>query len=314
MTVGVLLTPDRSAPHVVDDAVEQASMARDAGVRQVWLGQQLDLDSLAVAAVIGATVPDVAVGTSVVPINPRHPLILAASAQTAQAAARGRFSLGLGLGVAMLEQMTFDIPTDHAAHRLREYLTVLRAVRDAGTVDFRGRYVTAADPHVMPVSLPAAAPYPIYVAAMGPHTLQVTGELADGTLPYAGPRTLEEFIVPTLATASADAGRPMPRVFGLVSVAVTADDEVSAARAMAGETMAMYDQVPSYQRINAREGVDSVVDLALIGTAEHIARGLSRYRNAGATDLLLMPVLSGRDHLRRVCELAAEISELPAKV
>ena len=36
---------------------------------------------------------------------------------------------------------------------------------------------------------------PVYVAAMGPKALRVTGELADGTLPYlAGPRTIAEFI------------------------------------------------------------------------------------------------------------------------
>ncbi|MCV7135944.1 TIGR03564 family F420-dependent LLM class oxidoreductase [Mycobacterium hodleri] len=309
MTTGVLLTPDRSAEHVVDDAVEQASLARDIGVRHVWLGQQLDLDAVAVAGMIGAMVPGLAVGTSVVPINPRHPLILAAAAQTAQSASRGHFSLGVGLGVAMLEEWAFAIPTDHAAARLREYLTVLPAVRDTGTVEFRGRHVTAVDPRVMPVALPSAAPYPIYVAAMGPRTLQVTGEFADGTLPYAGPRALEEFIVPTIGKAAADAGRPAPRVFGLVSVAVTGSSarDVERARAVATETMAMYDQVPSYQRINAREGVDSVVDLALIGSEEHVARGLARYVDAGATDLLLMPVQTGRDELRRVCELAAGI-------
>lgn len=307
MTTGVLLTPDRSAAHVVDDAVEQASMAFDAGVRQVWLGQQLDLDAIAVAGVIGAMVPGIAVGTSVVPINPRHPLIVAAAAQTAQSATHGRFSLGLGLGVAALEQLAFAIPTSHVAQRLREYLTVLRAVRDTGTVDFHGTHVTAVDPQVMPVALPSAPSYPLYVAAMGPQTLQVTGELADGTLPYAGPRTLEEFIVPTIAKAAADVGRPAPRIFGLVSVAVTDADGVAGARAVAAETMAMYDQVPSYQRINAREGVDSVVDLALIGDEEYVARGLARYVDAGATDLLLMPVQTGRDELRRVCEVAAGI-------
>jgi F420-dependent oxidoreductase-like protein len=305
MTAGVLLVPNRSVEHVVDDAVEQASLAHGAGVRQVWLGQQLDLDAVAVAGVIGAMVPGLAVGTSVVPINPRHPLIVAAAAQTAQSASHGRFSLGLGLGVAPLEEPTFGIATDHAAQRLREYLTVLRAVRDTGTVDFHGAHVTAVDPHVMPVALPSAPPYPIYVAAMGPQTLRVTGELADGTLPYAGPRTLEEFVVPSIAKAAADAGRPSPRVFGLVSVAVT--DDVEGATAVAAETMAMYDQVPSYQRINAREGVNSVVELALIGSAEHVARGLARYRDAGATDLLLMPIQSDREALRRVCELAAGI-------
>jgi F420-dependent oxidoreductase-like protein len=309
MAAGVLLTPNRSAEYVVDDAVAQASIAFDTGVRQVWLGQQLDLDAIAVAAVIGAGVPGIAVGTSVVPINPRHPLTVAAAAQTAQSASHGRFSLGLGLGVAILEEIAFGLPTKHAAQRLREYLTVLAAVRDTGTVEFRGTHLTAVDPQVMPVALPSAAPYPLYVAAMGPQTLQVTGELADGTLPYAGPRSLEEFIVPTIGKAAADAGRPAPRVFGLVSVAVTESDEATAAaRAVAVETMAMYDQVPSYQRINAREGVASVVDLALIGNAEHVARGLARYLDAGATDLLLMPVLSGHDELRRVCELAAGVS------
>lgn len=304
MTTGILLTPDRSADHVVDDTVAQARLARDAGVRQVWLGQQLDLDAIALAGLIGALVPDLAVGTSVVPINPRHPLVMAAAAQTAQSAAGGRFSLGLGLGVAILEQLAFGVSTDHVGQRLREYLTVLRAIRDEGTVNFHGNHLTAVDPHVMPVALPSAVPYPIYVAAMGPQALRATGELADGTLPYAGPRTLDEVIVPAIAAAAADVGRPAPKVFGLVNVAVT--DDIDVARAVAAETLAMYDQVPSYQRVNAREGVSSVADLALIGSAQHVRKGLRRYLDAGATDLVLMPVLTGREALRRVCEVASD--------
>ena len=44
MTTGVLLTPDRGATNVVAATVEQARAVYDAGVRQVWLGQQLDYD------------------------------------------------------------------------------------------------------------------------------------------------------------------------------------------------------------------------------------------------------------------------------
>jgi len=258
-----------------------------------------------VCSVLGALVPGLAVGTSVVPINPRHPLLVTAAAQTAQAASGGRFSLGLGLGVKMLEELTFGISKDQAAQRLREYLKVVLAVRDTGTVEFRGEHIVAVDPQVMPVALPGQAPYPVYVAAMGPRTLQVTGELADGTLSYAGPRTLEQFVVPAITAAAAGAGRPAPRIFGLLSVAVT--DDPDAARAVAAQTLAIYDQVPSYQRINQREGVDSVVDLALIGSAGDIAAGLQRYLDAGATDLLLMPIESGRDAWHRVCDLAAGI-------
>jgi alkanesulfonate monooxygenase SsuD/methylene tetrahydromethanopterin reductase-like flavin-dependent oxidoreductase (luciferase family) len=45
----------------------------------------------------------------VVPVNPRHPLIVAALAQNAQAS-DGRFSLGLGLGAPDIERQTFGIP------------------------------------------------------------------------------------------------------------------------------------------------------------------------------------------------------------
>jgi alkanesulfonate monooxygenase SsuD/methylene tetrahydromethanopterin reductase-like flavin-dependent oxidoreductase (luciferase family) len=150
----------------------------------------LDYDAIGLASVIGTAIPDVAVGTSVVPINPRHPLLVAAAAQTAQAATHGRFSLGLGLGVPFLAESVFGLTTSNTVQRLREYLTVLRAIRDDRTVDFHGSQLTAVDPSVLPVALAGATPFPLYVAAMGLRALQVTGELADGTLPArAGPRT-----------------------------------------------------------------------------------------------------------------------------
>jgi alkanesulfonate monooxygenase SsuD/methylene tetrahydromethanopterin reductase-like flavin-dependent oxidoreductase (luciferase family) len=82
MTTGVVLFPNPRSSNLVDDVVAQASRAYDLGVRQVWLGQQHDHDAMALAALVGAAVPGLGVGTSVVPINPRHPLIVASLAQT----------------------------------------------------------------------------------------------------------------------------------------------------------------------------------------------------------------------------------------
>src|SRR5690349_4261798 len=137
------------------------------------------------------------VGTFVVPINPRHPLVVASAAQTAQAATGGNFSLGLGLGAHGPEQQAFGTAWPDTITRLREHLQVLRSILDTGAVDFHGRQFTAAP--AWPVTVAGGSPLPVYVAAMGPKALRVTGELADGTLPYlAGPRTLEQFIVPTI--------------------------------------------------------------------------------------------------------------------
>ena len=76
---------------------------------------------------------------------------------------------------------------------------------------------------------------------MGPKALQATGELADGTLlALAGPRTIAEFIVPTIARAATDGGRPSPRVIAMVSVAVTAgtDTDTETARSAAATVWA----------------------------------------------------------------------------
>jgi alkanesulfonate monooxygenase SsuD/methylene tetrahydromethanopterin reductase-like flavin-dependent oxidoreductase (luciferase family) len=98
MPTGIVLGAQSNAANVVDDVVSQARRAYQLGVRQIWLAQQFDHDAIALAGLIGAAVPGLGGGTSVVPINPRHPLIVASLAQTAQAAAHGHFSLGLGLG------------------------------------------------------------------------------------------------------------------------------------------------------------------------------------------------------------------------
>jgi F420-dependent oxidoreductase-like protein len=304
MATGVLIAPDRGAANLVDDALDKARAARDAGLSQLWLGQQLDYDAIGLATVIGTAIPDIAVGTSVVPINPRHPLIVAAAAQTAQAATHGRFSLGLGLGVPFLEEAVLGLSTHSTIQRLREYLTILRAIRDERTVDFHGTHLTAVDPSVLPVALAGATPFPLYVAAMAPRALQVTGELADGTIPAnAGPRTIEEFIAPTITRAATDAQRPAPRIIAMIPVAVT--DDVDAARAAAAATMALYDSIPSYQKVYAREGVSSGVELAVIGSAQPVTRRLKSYLDAGATDVALLPLQTEPDELRRLYEVAA---------
>ncbi len=308
MPTGVIVSPDRSSANVIDNVVSTARAAHEAGVRQVWLPQNFNYDAMALAALVGLAVPGLGVGTAVVPINPRHPLIIASGAQTAQAASHGNFSLGLGLGAPSIEQKAFGISAANTVQRLREHLLVQRSIQQNGTVDFHGEELTAVDPGVMPVSLALAGgtPFPVYVAAMGPRALRVTGELADGTIPnLAGPRTIEQFIVPTIRQAAADAGRPSPKIIAMVQVAVT--DDAGTVRAEAAGRLAFYETVPSYRKVLNREGVAKAADLAVIGDARAVTGQLRTYLDAGATDVLLVPLQAEPDDLRRVWDLAAAL-------
>ena len=305
MTTGVVLNPSPNAANAVDDVVAQARRAAEIGVRQVWFSQQFSHDAISLAGLVGAAVPNLGVGTFVVPINPRHPLIVSTLAQTAQAAAHGNFSLGLGLGAKAIETEAFGTTWSNPAGRLREHLQVLRSIFDTGAVDFHGTEITCVAPD-WPVALAGGTPIPLYVAAMGPKALRVTGELADGTLPYlAGPRTLDEFIVPTISGAAAAAGRPAPRVIAAVPVVVSDDEDE--ARRVANEELAFYESIPSYATVIAREKADKAGDLAAVGPATKVAAQLRRYLDAGATELVLAPMRSDAGDPERLWEVAAAL-------
>jgi len=315
MRIGVSLPSgaEERAPGVnkIDSLVELSREAATAGVSSVWISQQFDHDALSVAAVIGHEVPGLDVGTSVVPIFARHPVVVSAQAQTAQAASHGRFTLGLGLGAPQFVEPVFGVSFARPIRHLREYLTVLGSLLATGSVDFAGETLTAATP--MPAALAGAEPrVPVVVAAMGPQALRATGELADGTLPYlAGPKALAEFIVPTISQAARAAGRPSPRIVVALAAVVTADAE--AVRATAAEQMSFYLNVPSYRAVLEREGIDHPVELAVIGDEETVAATIDSYIQAGATEIVLTNTgLNTAADRRRTWQLAGELNRRSA--
>ncbi len=304
--IGIALNPDPAAANTVDDLLERSRFVQRAGIDRVWFAQRFDFDSLSVAAVVGAAVPGLHVGTSVVPINPRHPLVVASQAQTAHAASHRRFTLGLGLGARDLEEPAFGVPTDRPIRRLREYLTVLRSVLTTGTVDFTGETVTAAPR--LPAAVAGGENPDIVVAAMGPQALAVSGELADGIVPFlAGPRALGDDIMPRVEKAARAAGRPRPRVITGVAVVVTADPD--RVRAEAAERMAFYDAIPSYRSVLDREGVASAADLVVTGSETEVEAQLRRYVDAGATEFLITQTdLGGAEDERATWRFLGSIS------
>lgn len=312
MSIGVALAADTDpavTPNYVDAIVDLAKEAAAAGFGAAWFGQRFDYDATTLAALVGREVPGLLVGTSAIPIFGRHPLAVAANAVTAQAATAGRFRLGLGLGAKAFIEGPYGEAYERPIARLREYLRAVVPAVTTGRTELRGELLTAVTPERMGGKLPGADPaVPVFVAAMGAQAVRVSGELADGILPFlAGPRVLEQRIVPALTEAARAAGRPAPRVIAFVATVVT--DNPDAVRASAAAQMGFYDAVPSYARVIAEEGAERAADLALLGNEETVAAGLSRYRDAGATEIVLTQTgLGGEDARRRTWALAGDIA------
>lgn len=297
--------PDVGDP--IGALVAEAETARSRGLA-LWMAQMFDLDALTALAVVGRAVPDVPLGTAVVPTYPRHPAALAAQALTVQAATDNRLTLGIGLSHRVVVEDFFGLSYAKPVRHLREYLEVLLPLLATGRVDYRGEEFRVAT--FAPVRVAGARPPAVLVAALGTQMLGVAGRMADGTsLWMVGPRTIESHIVPTITKAAADAGRPTPRVCVGLPVSVTADP--AAARERAARMFSIYNELPSYRAMLDKEGAGGPADVAVVGDEETVAAALRRLGDIGATELNL-PVFGTDEERARTLEvLTALAAEQP---
>ena len=93
MRIAIGLDIDGSLERTID----RAKSLRDKGFDSLWSSQIFGPDTLTVFAVLGREVKDVDLGTAVVPIQPRHPSMLAAQTRTVQEVIGGHLTLGIGL-------------------------------------------------------------------------------------------------------------------------------------------------------------------------------------------------------------------------
>lgn len=264
----------------VDAMRADVAEAAELGFGSYWTPQIFDLDALTALAVLSRDVPDIRLGTAVVPTYPRHPMMLAQQALTVSQVSGGRLDLGIGLShqpvVEGMWGLSFDKPVGH----MRDYLAILMPLLRGEKVSYGGEQLTGRGE----LGVKAEAP-PVYVAALGPQMLKLAGRVADGTLTWmTGPRTIAELTAPTIAEAASDAGRAAPQVIAAVPVAIT--DDVAAARERAAVDFAIYGHLPSYRAMLDREGMDGPADLALVGDLDTVAAGLQHYVDAGATQVV----------------------------
>jgi len=265
----------------VDDIVARARVLASTGVASLWSSQIFGWDTLTILAVVGREVPGVALGTAVIPVHPRHPMMLAEQALTVQAASGGRLVLGVGLSHQVVVEGAWGYSFDHPARYMREYLSVLVPLLHGEQVSFNGEVIRVNTFGPLDVA-PTPAP-PVLVAALGPTMLRQAGTQADGTVTWmVGPSTIEDHVVPTITAAASDAGRPPPHVVVTLPVCVTADP--AAARARADRIFAVYGQLPSYRAMLDREGAAGPADVAVVGNEEEITAQIRRFAEVGATE------------------------------
>ncbi len=287
-----------AADGTIDDLVDAARRTEADGFDSFWLPQIFGHDAVTAQAIIGREVPRIELGTAVVPSYPRHPMMLASQALTAQAASGGRFTLGIGLSHQMVIESMFGMSFDKPVRHMREYLSILVPLIAEGSVSFSGETLSTS----ATISVPGSAPCPVLVAALGPKMLELAGTRTDGTITWmTGPDTLADHIIPSITKAASAAGRDAPRIVASLPVAVT--DEPDATRALASKLFEIYGMLPSYRAMLDREGVAGPADVALVGDEATVRAGIDQIRQAGTTDFVANEFASGDAERARTRDL-----------
>jgi len=278
MRIGIGLGTTGGQP-TLDELIGEARRAEESGFAFASVSNIFGLDALTTLALMGRETERIELASFVVPTYPRHPVALAQSALTAQAASEGRLVLGIGLSHQVVIEDMFGLDYSRPISHMREYLQVLMGLLSCERVSFRGElYRVNAQ-----LTVPGATRPPVLVAALGPAMLRLCGRLADGTATWMGGLAyLRDVAIPIMTEAAAKAGRPAPRFLAGVPVCVT--DDPAAARETADRIFARYGQLPSYRATLDRGGAQGPGDVAVVGDEAAVEAQIGEFARAGVTD------------------------------
>lgn len=265
----------------------------------------------------------IALGAGVFNPVSMHASEIAMAAASLHEVSGGRFLLGIGAGADRFLDWARLAPRPPVA-RTRKAIVELRALLSgeapAGWSD-EGRLRTE------PVSVP------IYVGAMGPHMLELAGELADGVLPLLFPPEHYPVAAAQVAQGARRAGRDPGSIDVAACVWCSIDDDGERARRALAEKIAYYGPsfspylleraglspedfqpvVDALSRKDAERAVELVtprmLSLGIAGNVQEVAERCLGLVAAGARHISFGPPL-GPDPERAVASLGREVLPL----
>jgi alkanesulfonate monooxygenase SsuD/methylene tetrahydromethanopterin reductase-like flavin-dependent oxidoreductase (luciferase family) len=294
-----------------DAAVRYALLADELGYDSINFSHIAARDSFTMAAALAVVTERVSLGTTVAPIYHRSPASMAQTAATVDEISGGRFRLGLGLGhrVTMGGWHGQDIGTPTV--EMREYVAIVRAIL-AGEPPPPGQRWTSTFAFM---GLRPRPEIPIYQAALSPAMLRLAGEIADGVVLWATPADyVRDVVMPEVTIGRERASKPLDGFEILAAVPSAVVGDRAAALDGVRTELHRYFGLPFYRAMFEAAGFATelaaydaaapdvaaqklaisevfIEQLCAIGDETAIRRGVERYRDAGATNPVLTPVL-----------------------
>ena len=169
---------------------DNLALAREAdrlGYSVAWAAEAYGSDAVSVLSWVAAQTSQIDIGSAVLQIPARTPAMTAMTAATLDRLSGGRFRLGLGVSGPQVSEGWHGVRFDKPLGRTREYVDIVQMALRRETVRYDGEHFTLPLPNGPGKAIkltvhPVQERIPLYLAAVGPKNLELTGEVADGWL------------------------------------------------------------------------------------------------------------------------------------
>ena len=167
-----------------DTQVEFLREAEQMGVDIIWSAEAWGMDGVSTLAYLAAVTNEVQLGTGILQISARTPVMTAMTALSMAAISEDRFILGLGVSGPQVVEGLHGVPFHRPLTRLRETVDIVRQAFAGEKINYEGSHhllpLPGGEGKALRLAQPANEQIPIWLATLGPKSLEYTGQVADG--------------------------------------------------------------------------------------------------------------------------------------
>ena len=231
----------------VEQIMECSNTLAKSNPDSIWIPETWGMDCCSVMSAVSQIAKKPKIGSSIMNIYSRSPALVAMTASTLDVLSGGRMVIGLGTSSPAIVEDWHGTKFLQPVERMREYVEVIRLVLSGKKCNYDGNFF-----HLKNFALLISKPrkdIPIYLAAVNKKMVDLTWEIADGTIFYLRPISELKNIIPKMQNK-----RKIDVACQLItSISNDADDSILRAK----KTLAFYVSVGKiYREFLAKNGFE----------------------------------------------------------
>ena len=312
-------------------SADQVAGLEAAGLDTVWVAEGYGFDSPTLMGYLAARTSTVEIGSAILNVYSRTPALLAQTAAGLDSVSGGRAIIGLGASGPQVIEGWHGLPYARPVGRTKETIEIIRAALRREAIEYSGRSFELPLPSdqgtgqgrpLKMLTKPERPSVPLYIAALGPKSVEGAAAYADGWLPFLySPEGAAKVWGDSLAAGAAERAKGLAPLEVVAGGIVAVGEDVKGILDVARPMFALYiggmgprgknfynDLVCQYgYETEAKEIQDLYLDgmkkeaaakvplklleeVNLVGPASYVKERIEAFRKSGVTNLQVTPI------------------------